>query len=105
MLVTFTTDAYENITYFSGVASRLLTLMGHSGKIPGAIKAKDVSQALANLQSRIKGASEPTANDEDDEDENNQNISLATRAIPLINLLKAAEKKNCDILWLHGERI
>ncbi len=96
MLVTFHTDAYEDITYFADVAKRLLSLMGHSGTIPGAIKAENLSEALDKLQSALKQEKQ-----EDDvvDDDGEREISLAKRAIPLVGLLQAAIKKEKDVLW------
>lgn len=93
MLVTFHTDAYENISYFSDVAHHLIAFMGHSGTIPGAIKSEDLPEALEKLQSELK--KEKKKVEEDGEDK----ISLTKRAVPLINLLQAAIKKNKDVLW------
>ena len=45
MLVTFTTDAYADITLFGDVALALLKMMGHSATAPGAILAEDVPAA------------------------------------------------------------
>ena len=95
MLVTFHTDAYEDITYFADVAKSLLSLMGHSGTIPGAIKSEDLSEALEKLQSGLKKDKKVVPKDDEDEAE----ISLAKRAIPLIHLLQAAIKKDKDVLW------
>jgi hypothetical protein len=41
MLVTFTTEAYADITMFGDVAVALLKMMGHSGTVPSAIRAED----------------------------------------------------------------
>lgn len=100
MLVTFTCNAYENIIYFGDVAARLLTLMGHSGTIPGAIKAEHIGEALERLQAGIgRSVTNDSSSQSNDEEENEPDISLVNRAIPLINMLKAAKKANCDILW------
>lgn len=96
MLVTFHSNAYENITYFGDVAKQLLTLMGHSGTIPGAIKSKDLPAALSHLQQGLQGKGEPAAREDDDGE---VEIGLAKRAIPLINLLHASIKDDCDVLW------
>ena len=96
MFVTFTSDAYENITYFSSVAKQLILLMDHTGAIPGAIKAADIPHALTNLQHALSHDS-PISHASSDDDE--PEISLAKRAIPLINLLQASVKKDCDVLW------
>jgi len=50
MLVTFSTDAYANITMFGNHALDMLKMMGHSGTVPNAIKAEDVPQALSRLK-------------------------------------------------------
>lgn len=50
MLVKFSSDAYENIVMFEKVARQLLTMMGHSGEIPGALTDDLIPDALARLQ-------------------------------------------------------
>ncbi|WP_454783493.1 DUF1840 domain-containing protein [Legionella sp. WA2022007384] len=95
MLITFHTDAYEDITYFADVAKRLLSLMGHSGTIPGAIKSENLPEALERLQAGLTKEKKVDEND----DENEPEISLSKRAVPLISLLQAAIKKDKDILW------
>jgi hypothetical protein len=98
MFVTFTSNAYENISYFTAIAKKLLQLMGHSGTVPGAIKAVDIPEALANLQqglaqSESKSHTLVRDNDEDPE------INLANRAVPLLHLLEASAKEKADVLW------
>ena len=95
MLVTFHTDAYEDITYFGDVAKRLLSLMGHSGVIPGAIKSEHLLEALEQLQSGLQKENGLVKKEGEDEEE----ISLAKRAVPLISLLQAAIKKDKNVLW------
>ena len=97
MLVTFHSDAYENITYFGDVAQRLLALMGHSGTIPGAIKSEDLAEALSHLQQGLAKTQSNPAYQDDDEEE--VDVDLVKRAIPLVNLLKASIKNDCDVLW------
>ncbi len=53
MLVTFTTDAYADITMFGDVALAMLKMMGHSATVPGAVLAEDVPAALARLTAAI----------------------------------------------------
>jgi hypothetical protein len=59
MLVTFKTDAHADIIMFGDVAQTLLKLMGQSGRIPGALLAADIPQALARLQGGGRGTSGP----------------------------------------------
>jgi hypothetical protein len=97
MLVTFTTDAYADITMFGDVAQTLLKMMGHSGTVPSAILAEDVPAALNRLTAAIEAAK--AAPSVDDEDEDEPQVSLSNRAWPLINLLTAAAKEGCDVMW------
>ena len=97
MLVTFTTDACADITMFGDVALALLKMMGHSGTVPSAILAADVPAALSRLTAGIEAAK--AAPSVDDEDEDEPQVSLSNRALPLINLLTAAAEEGCDVMW------
>lgn len=97
MLVTFTTDAYADITMFGDVALKMLKMMGHSATVPGAIRAEDVPQALSRLKAAIDAekSSPPLADKNADEPV----VSAAHRALPLMNLLAAAAKEETYVSW------
>jgi hypothetical protein len=97
MLVTFTCEKHENVVFFGTVAMQFLHWMGHSGTVPGAILAKDVPEALARLQQAILSEKEKPAIFLGDDDE--PNISLAHRVLPLIALLQNAVKEKCNVMW------
>ena len=101
MLVTFKTDAYADIMMFGDVAKQLLKMMGHSGTIPSAMVAEEVPAALERLKRAVDAERAPDVpeSDEGAEQSNDQNVSLKYRALPLIELLTAAAKKNCDVMW------
>jgi len=85
---------------FGDVAVQLLHLMGHSGTVPGALSADNVQEALERLEAAIeadKQLSQPqeSASSEDDEPA----VTLSHRALPLIELLKAAAKEECNVMW------
>jgi len=98
MLVTFRTDKHESITFFGEVATRLLNMMGHSGVVPGAILAQDVSVALANLTKAV-AVEKPHASAPEQQDNAESTVSLRHRALPLIALLQAAADHEDDVLW------
>ena len=77
MLVTFSCEEYENITMFGDVAKQLLTLMGHSATIPGAIVAAEIPSALANLKKGIERYKPKSPKASEDNDE--APVSLAHR--------------------------
>lgn len=105
MLVTFKTDAYANITMFGDVAVTLIKLMGHSGTVPSALLAADVPEALAHLQAAIAADPDtspspaPQDGGDDDEEDDNSHVSLAHRAVPLIELLEAAIAQGSNVMW------
>jgi hypothetical protein len=78
-------------------------MMGRSDTVPSSLYAKDVQAALDRLKAAIASApASPTPNtsanyDEDDEDE--APVSIAHRALPLIELLEAAAKEKCVVMW------
>ena len=101
MLVTFSTDAYADITMFGDVAKAMLKMMGHSASVPGAILAADVPMALDRLTAAIDADKDADKVSElaQERDEDEPVVSMAHRALPLIELLAAAAKADCDIMW------
>lgn len=100
MLVTFTTNAYADITMFGDVALTMLRMMGHSGTVPGAILAEDVPAALDRLKREVGALGDaPAPADAAVRDEDEPPVSLKHRALPLIELLTAAAKRKNDVMW------
>lgn len=102
MLITFETKAHANITMFGDVAVTLIKLMGHSGAVPSALLADDVPAALAQLKAAVEAhPDEPVdpANDPANGDAEGQHVSLAHRALPLIELLTAAAAAHENVMW------
>jgi hypothetical protein len=85
---------------FGDVAIQLLKLMGHSGTVPSALLADDVPSALDRLKKEIKKQEQlmlPQDSSEVSDDE--PEVTLSHRALPLIELLKAAAKEECNVMW------
>lgn len=104
MLITFKCQACANITMFGSVAQQLIQMMGSGNAIPGAITADNVPDALNRLQSALsrykETADQQSSLDEDEDDEQSEpSVSLAHRAIPLIDMLKAAIEGDADVIW------
>jgi hypothetical protein len=101
MLVTFRTKAYANITMFGDVAVTLIKLMGHSGSVPGALMPEDLPTALARLKAAVEEHAEepldPAPSRADDKE--GRYVSLAHRAMPLIELLTAANAAGEYVMW------
>jgi hypothetical protein len=107
MLVTFRTKSYPNVTLFGDVALDLLRAMGHSGTVPSAIMAEDVPQALDRLKAAVAAhqaagadpAESADGGDDDDDETDQRAVSLAHRALPLIELLESAAKNRYNVMW------
>ena len=97
MLVTFTIKAYADITMFGDVAIAMLKMMGHSGTVPSALRAEDVPEALRQLKAAVAAGNAPPPHVDKDTDE--PVVSTANRAMPLIDLLAAAAKDGCGVMW------
>ena len=100
MLVTFSCRAYADITMFGQVAERMLKLMGLSGTVPGALLADDVPAARSRLETALATIVEPEPIRDDEDGE--PVVSLHHRALPLIQLLRAAERERVDVMWRAG---
>jgi hypothetical protein len=100
MPVTFSCPAHADITMFGDVAVRLLKLMGHSGTVPSALLAEDVQAALERLEAAVEAAEQlPESQESGEGVDDEPAVSLPHRALPLIELLKAAAKAKCNVMW------
>lgn len=97
MLVTFKTKAYADITLFGDIGLAMLKMMGHSATVPGAILADDVPLALNRLTAAIAKNKDSLPKEHVDQEE--PDVSMAHRALPLIELLTAAAKGKCNVMW------
>ncbi len=98
MLVTFHSKDYYPITMFGDVALQLIEKMGVTPKVPGAIFAEDVPQALWQLQQALEDVAEPELPNPND-DEQEAPVSLRKRALPLLEMLKGAAKAGHNLSW------
>lgn len=96
MLVRFTSKSAASVSMFEKDAARLLKLMGHSGTIPGAIRAKDVAERLATLEKALSvDVPEEPARSEDEEPP----VPINRRAYPLMELMRTAIATDENVMW------
>ena len=112
MLVTFKSKAAAEVIMYELHAKPLLDLLNKDVK-RGVITAADAANAVAKLEaviaeSKIHPTTEEVKRDviahhgdtgEDTDHESSQYVSFATRAYPLLEMLRAAQKGGNDILW------
>lgn len=96
MLITFSSKAHADITMLGDVGEQMLRLMGHSGRVPGAMNPEDLPAALNLLE---KAVADSKAVEQQQDSDGEFKPGLAQRALPLINLLKAAIAQQADVMW------
>jgi len=82
----------------SEVAADLLARMGQGSKLEGSISGAAVVDALARLEASL---SEPEVldSDPDDEEAEQEYVSLSARAAPLLEMLKHANSSASYVMW------
>ena len=112
MLVTFKSKAAAEVIMYEEHAKALLGLINKDAK-RGVITAEEAAIVVAKLEAAIEESKiHPTTeevkrdvvahhgDDGDNHDhEPSQFVSFATRAYPLLEMLRAAQKGGNDVLW------
>ncbi|MBR7780607.1 DUF1840 domain-containing protein [Undibacterium luofuense] len=112
MLVTFQSKAAAEITMYKEHARRILELI-HKDVDRGVITPAELPDAIRTLEaavtdSRMHPVSDEVTrdvkahhNDETDDNEHEQPepVSFATRAYPVLEMLHAAHKMQREVLW------
>ncbi len=112
MLVTFKSKAAAEVIMYQEHAKRILDLL-HKDVKQGVITVAETAGAVATLeaeiaQSRMHSAAEDVRHDveahhgdfgDDKEHEASQLVSFATRAYPLLEMLRAAQKDGQVVAW------
>lgn len=97
MLLEIQGENTGSFVMFGDVASQLLKMMGQSSSSEGAIREADVPAALEKLQTALdKLPANPQLNEDEDD---TQQVSLQTRAAPLVDLLKESIEKGGYVMW------
>jgi hypothetical protein len=112
MLISFTSKAAAEVTMYKEHAKRILDLL-HKDVNRGVITAAESADAVAVLEreiaeTRLHTASEDVRRDvvahhgeagDDTDHEGMEVVSFATRAYPLLEMLRAAKAGGHDVLW------
>ena len=108
-LVVFRSKAAGEIFMFAETARRILEIIGRSDAPRGVITAEQVPDALARLVAAVEqekalareaaAAAEQADRSGSDGPATPAPITLGQRAFPLLEMLRAAEKKKVGITW------
>lgn len=112
MLITFNSKAAAEVTMYKEHAKRILDLLGKEVD-RGVITGDEAPKAVEILEKEIAETRKHNASDDvqrdvkahhgevgDDPDhEGMEVVSFATRAYPLLEMLRAARNSHNDVLW------
>ncbi|MES2605447.1 MAG: DUF1840 domain-containing protein [Pseudomonadota bacterium] len=104
MLITFTTKVHHDVVMFGDIATVFLRVMGESEQPPGILRGDDINKAADKLRSWIEARAPETTEadgtkEDDTQRENPKLVSLKNRALPLLELMDAAARKQTDVIW------
>ena len=106
-LVVFRSKAAGEIFMFAETARRIFELIGRQQAARGVITADQVPEALQRLsaaveqeKANLKAVAEAARQkDHSVEEPPGAPVTLGQRAFPLIEMLRAAEKRKVDVTW------
>ena len=102
MIVTFKSKASGDVIMFGDAAHALMKIMGKDPDPKGIITPEQLPGAIAALKAAIEEDRKQPAPNEEEEAEKPamaRTVTLAQRAVPLLELLEWSLKKNTPVMW------
>lgn len=107
MLVIFSSRVHADVVMFSDIAGRFLRIMGESELPPGILRGERIKAAAEKLRAwldELPVETEPKEDSsknsaEDAAKEKRNRVGLKIRALPLLELMDASFRKDCDVIW------
>ncbi|MDR2239702.1 MAG: DUF1840 domain-containing protein [Zoogloeaceae bacterium] len=107
MLITFKSKAAGDVMMFGDIAHALMEIMGKTPDAKGIVTVEQLPQAIARLKAAV--ARDKAENPVVDHDERvfektpaggkREYVSLARRAVPLIEMLEYSLKEKAPVTW------
>jgi len=102
-MITFRSEVGPDVMMFDEVGSRMLELMDKDKDAArGVVTVEQMPQTIARLKAAVaadKALHRGEAPDADDAGETPARVSLAQRALPLIELLEISLARKAPVLW------
>ncbi|HZA95644.1 MAG TPA: DUF1840 domain-containing protein [Burkholderiaceae bacterium] len=104
-LVIFRSKAAADITMFAESARRIFEIIGRPESARGVITADQIPDALQRLTTAVEqDKAQQRASDATDDEVASKGlqargVTFSQRAFPLIEMLRAAQKKRADVTW------
>ncbi len=104
-MITFQSDASGDVMMFDAVAKQMMEIMGKDIVTRGVITVEQMPECIARLNAaiaadRAQSRGQQGAEDEEDAPRGvNAHVSLAQRAVPLVELLERSMAREKPVLW------
>jgi hypothetical protein len=102
-MITFQSDASGDVMMFDEVAHRMMDLMGKDKTARGVITVEQMPECIARLKAAIAEdraqARGKASGEEAEETGVAARVSLAQRALPLVELLERSLAREKPVLW------
>jgi hypothetical protein len=102
-MITFQSDASGDVMMFDDIAHRMMELMGKDKSGRGVITVEQMPECIARLKAaiaedraRARGGKQ---GEEEEESGVAARVSLAQRALPLVELLERSLAREKPVLW------
>ncbi len=101
-LTVFRSKAAGEFYMFAETARRIFVIIGKEPTPKGVITTEQLPDALAKLTAAVdeeKQRIEVAEQEAEPQSSSTRPITLGQRAFPLIEMMRAAQKKNVDVTW------
>jgi hypothetical protein len=105
-LVIFRSKAAADITMFAESARRIFEIIARPESARGVITAEQIPDALQHLTAAVeqdkaqhKGSADAANDESESKGMQARGVTFSQRAFPLIEMLRAAQKKGADVTW------
>lgn len=105
-LVIFRSKAAADITMFADNARRIFEIIGRPESPRGVITSDQVPETLQKLNAAVeqekeqhRGSAAHSESDTATEGTTARGVTFSQRAFPLLEMLRAAQKKGADVTW------
>lgn len=104
-MITFQSDASGDVMMFDAVAQHMMEIMGKDIAARGVITVEQMPECIARLKAaiaadRAQSRGQPGADDDEGAPSGaGARVSLAQRAVPLVELLERSLAREKPVLW------
>lgn len=101
-MITFRSEVGPDVMMFDEVAHRMMDLLAKEHTPQGVVSVEQLPAAIAALKAAIakdRAAHQPQAEEDEGEAPTNRPVSLAQRALPLVELLEISLARGKPVTW------